>query len=226
MSDFDKEAEREKLRERFEEEEADRKHTQQMSELLLKGATMTNAHCEACGDPVFRYDGQTFCPTCQSSAAEQGQQAGGQTGAEGGQQSGGQTQAGSSQDVADSAADAGSESPHEQGGAHADAAGSGAASQRGVARPGAPQSAGGEPQATPDRAASDRAPSEDAGSPAAVGERATTPGDGDVAEAAAALRTTLTKFSRKAADTDDPGRAREYLAAAREAAEALDALPY
>ncbi|MFC6975016.1 Sjogren's syndrome/scleroderma autoantigen 1 family protein [Halomicroarcula sp. GCM10025709] len=26
---------------------------------------MTNAHCSTCGDPVFRYDGQEFCPTCQ-----------------------------------------------------------------------------------------------------------------------------------------------------------------
>ena len=226
MSDFDKEAEREKLRERFEEEEADRKHTQQMSELLLKGATMTNAHCEECGDPVFRYDGQTFCPTCQSPGEGQGQGTGGQSGAEGGQQAETSAEAGSPRGAADPAEGSGSESPHGQSGAHADAAGSGAASQRGVARPGAPQSAGGEPQATPDRAASDRTPSEGPGSPAAAGERATTPGDGDVAEAAAALRTTLTKFSRKAAEADDPRRAREYLAAAREAAEALDALPF
>ena len=65
MSDFDKEAEREKLREKYEEEEERRKTTEQMSELLLKGATMTNAHCSDCGDPIFRYDGQEFCPTCQ-----------------------------------------------------------------------------------------------------------------------------------------------------------------
>ena len=69
MSDFDKEAEREKLREKFEKEEDNRAATEQMSELLLKGATMTNAHCSDCGDPIFRYDGQEFCPTCQKPVA-------------------------------------------------------------------------------------------------------------------------------------------------------------
>src|SRR6056297_1257929 len=69
MSDFDKEAEREKLREKYGEEDQKRKATEQMSELLLKGATMTNAHCTDCGDPIFRYDGQEFCPTCQKPVA-------------------------------------------------------------------------------------------------------------------------------------------------------------
>jgi len=73
MSDFDKEAEREKLREKFEQEEDNRAATEQMSELLLKGATMTNAHCSECGDPIFRYDGQEFCPTCQKPVARDAQ---------------------------------------------------------------------------------------------------------------------------------------------------------
>jgi uncharacterized Zn finger protein (UPF0148 family) len=64
MSDFDKEKEREKLREKYG-DEGDREATQRMSDLLLKGATMTNRHCSDCGDPIFRYDGQAFCPTCQ-----------------------------------------------------------------------------------------------------------------------------------------------------------------
>jgi len=64
--EFDKEAEREKLREKYGEAD-DREATRQMSELLLKGATMTNRHCDTCGDPVFRYDGQEFCPTCQGT---------------------------------------------------------------------------------------------------------------------------------------------------------------
>ncbi|ESS03779.1 MAG: Zn-finger containing protein, partial [uncultured archaeon A07HR67] len=68
MSDgFDKEAEREKLREKFAEDEKKREHTQRMSELLLQGATMTNRHCETCGDPIFRNDGQEFCPTCHAT---------------------------------------------------------------------------------------------------------------------------------------------------------------
>lgn len=63
MSEFDKEAEREKLRERFGEESQD-ETTERMSELLLRGATMTNTHCDTCGNPLFRKDGQEFCPEC------------------------------------------------------------------------------------------------------------------------------------------------------------------
>ncbi len=51
MSDFDKEAEREKLREKFEQEEDNRAATEQMSELLLKGATMTNATAASVATP-------------------------------------------------------------------------------------------------------------------------------------------------------------------------------
>ncbi|MFC6725176.1 Sjogren's syndrome/scleroderma autoantigen 1 family protein, partial [Halobium palmae] len=70
MSDFDKEAEREKLREKYERDQEKRESTQRMSELLLKGATMTNRHCDACGDPIFRYQGQAFCPTCQNARVD------------------------------------------------------------------------------------------------------------------------------------------------------------
>jgi len=73
MSDteeFDKEAEKEKLREQLRREEENRRATQHMSELLLKGATMTNKHCDTCGDPLFRYEGQEFCPTCSQAEAE------------------------------------------------------------------------------------------------------------------------------------------------------------
>lgn len=66
MSDeFDREAEKEKLRKQLEAEEEARASTQRMSDLLLKGATMTNIHCEECGDPIFRDQGQAFCPTCE-----------------------------------------------------------------------------------------------------------------------------------------------------------------
>ncbi|WP_049904779.1 Sjogren's syndrome/scleroderma autoantigen 1 family protein [Natrialba asiatica] len=67
MSDFDKEAEREKLREKYERDEAEREATQRMSDLLLKGATMTNSHCGTCGDPLFQQDGTTFCPSCHGN---------------------------------------------------------------------------------------------------------------------------------------------------------------
>ncbi|NHX35198.1 MULTISPECIES: Sjogren's syndrome/scleroderma autoantigen 1 family protein [Halolamina] len=70
MSDeFDKEAEREKLREKLEKDEEKRQETQRMSELLLQGATMTNEHCENCGDPLFRDGDETFCPTCGGERA-------------------------------------------------------------------------------------------------------------------------------------------------------------
>ncbi|AEH36111.1 Sjogren's syndrome/scleroderma autoantigen 1 family protein [Halopiger xanaduensis] len=67
MSDFDKEAEREKLREKYERDKAEREATQRMSDLLLKGATMTNTHCGTCGDPLFKQDGTTFCPSCHGN---------------------------------------------------------------------------------------------------------------------------------------------------------------
>ncbi|MFC6728782.1 hypothetical protein ACFQDG_09035, partial [Natronoarchaeum mannanilyticum] len=47
---------------------------------------------------------------------------------------------------------------------------------------------------------------------------------GDLADADAALVKTLNKFASAAVRTDDPRRAKEHLEAAREAAEALDAL--
>jgi uncharacterized Zn finger protein (UPF0148 family) len=74
MSEFDKEAEREKLRKQFAEDERKRETTQRMSELLLKGATMTNAHCDTCGDPIFRWQDEQFCPTCSAAEGERVQQ--------------------------------------------------------------------------------------------------------------------------------------------------------
>ncbi|WP_247003561.1 Sjogren's syndrome/scleroderma autoantigen 1 family protein [Halosolutus gelatinilyticus] len=68
MSDFDKEAEREKLRKKYERDKADREATQRMSDLLLKGATMTNMHCGTCGDPLFQENETTFCPSCHGTA--------------------------------------------------------------------------------------------------------------------------------------------------------------
>lgn len=70
MSEFDKEAEREKLRKQLERDKERRETTQQMSELLLKGATMLNVHCADCASPIFRHDGDEFCPTCNRSVEE------------------------------------------------------------------------------------------------------------------------------------------------------------
>jgi len=75
MSDFDKEAERERLREKYERDQEKRQATERMSDLLLKGATMTDAHCGDCGDPIFRYEGDEFCPTCQRVVDTDGSEA-------------------------------------------------------------------------------------------------------------------------------------------------------
>lgn len=69
--EFDKEAEREKLRQKLEKDQEKRQETQRMSELLLQGATMTNKHCDNCGDPLFRDGEETFCPTCGGADAEE-----------------------------------------------------------------------------------------------------------------------------------------------------------
>ncbi|PSP49614.1 hypothetical protein BRC75_03120 [Halobacteriales archaeon QH_7_69_31] len=74
MSDeFDREAEREKLREKYERDQQKREASERMSELLLQGATMTNRHCPECQSPVFTYEGTAFCPTCQREVTEDGE---------------------------------------------------------------------------------------------------------------------------------------------------------
>ena len=226
MSDgFDKEAEREKLREKLADDEEKREHTQRMSELLLKGATMTNRHCGECGDPIFRHDGREFCPTCGNEvggAAEAGEassEAGGaavDTGAE----------------PADAEAEDGVDAAAENGAAAGGAVGageddSGTVDSGGVeARPNEPAPS----QPSPSTAAPSAEPassweasprgSESQRSPSS---RPVDDGEG-VAAARASLTRTLTRFARAAEETDDPRRARDHLEAAREAAEALAAL--
>lgn len=70
MSEFDKEREREKLRKKFAEDDERRETTEQMSELLLQGATMLNIHCADCKAPLFRQNGEEFCPTCGRTTGE------------------------------------------------------------------------------------------------------------------------------------------------------------
>ena len=229
MSDgFDKEAEREKLREKFAEDEKKREHTQQMSELLLKGATMTNRHCGECGDPIFRYDGREFCPTC-------------------GNEVGDAAEAGEASVEADDAPSKAGEASVEADGVLADAdaeAGVDAAAENGAVESGANEtvrSGSPPPTATPPTAApqgstppQEPAPSRDSASPQepsperseprqSTPSRSADDGEGVVA-ARASLTRTLTRFARAAEETDDPRRARDHLEAAREAAEALAAL--
>jgi len=198
MSDgFDKEAEREKLREKLADDDEKREHTQRMSELLLQGATMTNRHCDDCGDPIFRHDGQEFCPTCQA--------AGSGSGTRGDSQEATQTSiqgAGSAPRTV--VKTGGDESP--QGDApDASASPNGAASPRSGAA--SPSSNAGESRDEPTPAP----PTDPTGSES-------------VADARASLTRTLARFARAAEETDDPRRARDNLQAAREAAETLAAL--
>ncbi|EMA59051.1 hypothetical protein C470_11212 [Halorubrum distributum JCM 13561] len=240
MSDgFDKEAEREKLREKFAEDEKKREHTQQMSELLLKGATMTNRHCEECGDPIFRYDGREFCPTC-------GNEAGGATEASeapaevGGAGEASPEAAGDPAGGGESSADAG-DTPAVEAGTSADAnpesvdaapeSGAADAGANGPVRSRSPPSSAAPRGSTPPQ---EPAPSQDSASTRRSSPRRSEPQQSlpsrsaddaeGVGAARASLTRTLTRFARAAEETDDPRRARDHLEAAREAAEALAAL--
>ena len=209
MSDeFDKEAEREKLREKFEADRRDREHTQRMSELLLQGATMTNRHCETCGDPIFSHEGREFCPTCH--ATEDGYEipADG-AGPEGNASENGST---ANEPSVDETAGSGSTEGGAVRSGDPRAAGDPAATRTGDATT-APNDA---PSPPNDASGSDRAFTEATNRPPA-----TTQG---VDDARASLTRTLTRFARAAESADDPKRARDHLAAAREAAETLSAL--
>jgi len=218
MSDFDREAERERLREKYEADKRDRRSTQRMSELLLKGATMTNRHCEECGDPIFRHDGTEFCPTCRhegdsSDASEaDGADAGGDADAGAGRpadadvgpDAGVDANAGAASDASDTGRPANAGSPTD-----------------GTTADGTPDAGASDVPATPDRAGGGRK----AGGDAARTPEAPAGSEGNGRAAArASLERTLVRFARTAEGTDDPRRARDLLAAAREAAEALAAL--
>lgn len=209
--EFDKEAEREKLREKFEEDAEKRSATQRMSELLLGGATMTNQHCDRCGDPLFRDGGETFCPTCRHEEASETQRApdaassdaepaAGQRPDEVEQSAGsppetGQRTASLSQlpedaEVVARADDLGAEPP-------ADSRPTG--TQPSQPRASQPQSNSSQPRQEPTDAS-------------------------DVADPATELRRAVTETARKANAATDPRTAQAWLEASKEAAEALAAL--
>jgi uncharacterized Zn finger protein (UPF0148 family) len=230
MSEFDKEAEREKLREKYERDREKRKETERMSQLLLQGATMTNRHCGTCGDPLFRYEGNEFCATCEERVEETGGAADEATA-----QDAGTADAGAGADADEAAVDGTTTT------VDGDAAG----------HP-SPDAVGGDGESTPEpEAASEptppepsREPSDAAGTPTSQSpadgqhrpavERETAPepivaadsagGDGDLDAARAALVRTITTHARRAEAADGPRRAADHLAAVREAAEALAAL--
>ncbi|MFD1640404.1 Sjogren's syndrome/scleroderma autoantigen 1 family protein [Halohasta litorea] len=203
MSDFDKEAEREKLRKKFADDEEKRASTQRMSELLLKGATMTNKHCSRCSDPLFRYDGQTFCPSCQAEGA-----------------------------AVDPQAEANGAEPAPEGASEEQPADPQDHETRGSAEPSQPTQpqAGQSAQPQTGESARPQAGSSEPISSVTGRQNKTGPtgvetrpdaSAGDLTEARGSLTRTVTRFARAAEETDDPRRARELLAAAREAAATL-----
>jgi len=272
MSDFDREAERERLREKYERDQRKRESSERMSDLLLKGATMTNAHCDDCGDPVFRYEGEEFCPTCQevvtgenAEAAAQGDDSGSADA------SGDATPASEGADQA-SATDGTPTDATANGTAAADGTPTDATANGTAAADGTPTQGGQPAGGDPDPAHIEIGPSgsgaeadgdagtgasESAGASAAAGATAsegsggspgrrgdaTAPrtadrgdastsdgaaatadtGDGLAAARASLVRTLRTQAER-AENCDDPRRAKDHLAAAREAAETLSAL--
>ena len=229
MSDFDKEAEREKLRKKYADDEDDRADTKRMSELLLKGATMTNQHCDTCGDPLFSHNDQTFCPTCQAGAQESADNGAAQRPAADGD--------------AQPARDAGS-TDHNAGSTAQQSPATKSSAQQPPTEQSSPtpQQPSTTPQSSAQQPATDRQPE-----PPATNGRATdtaqsagntkatangSPVDNgavppaDLTTARQSLVGTVTRFSQRAAKADDPRRAKELLAAAREAAETLRALEF
>ncbi|UWG46387.1 putative Zn-finger containing protein [Halanaeroarchaeum sp. HSR-CO] len=198
--DFDKEAERRRLREKYERDREDRESTERMSELLLQGATMTNRHCDTCGSPIFRYQGQEFCPNCQMAAEANGEatSAAGQASEPGSAGTGQENQAPGQVDDA-SGADVQTGAPEQ---APSDQPGDGRPEDTAAQTPPTDSA---DPQQGPEAG-----PSVDADSFEAI---------------QASLTRTLARFAQRAAETEDPHRAREYLETARSAAETLRALP-
>lgn len=209
MSDFDREAEREKLREKYGDEADERAATRQMSELLLKGATMTNKHCDTCGDPIFRYDGQEFCPTCDG-ADTAGDAATTDTGTDTetvettAQGDGRQVEV----DTPDGDTERGGMSSTGSGHRHQGTERSNVTDA--TPSPSVEESEVTETTSTPSIGSGKRRPADEVTDDLRAGRRS--------------LERTLARFARAAAESDDPRAAREHLAAAREAAEALTAL--
>ncbi|QLD89706.1 hypothetical protein HWV07_11985 [Natronomonas salina] len=225
--DFDREAEREKLREKYERDQAKREATEQMSELLLQGATMTNQHCPECHSPVFRYEGTEFCPTCQREVTEEGELAG-EEGAEAPTGEGTPADAATNGEAAEAVEqdqepvsgtpDPADLTPDEEASADGSDAGPTDAEQSSPSREDRPAET--RPATTGERRPARVDPPARREEPR--GGRETTAAEGgDLGEAEAALVREITSLTRRAEDTRDVGRKRDLFAAAREAAETL-----
>ncbi|SFG99323.1 Uncharacterized Zn-finger containing protein, UPF0148 family [Halopelagius inordinatus] len=216
MSDFDKEAERQRLREKYDDDGPRRQETARMSELLLKGATMTNKHCDDCGAPVFRYDGQEFCPNCQGGESADAESADAAEPAATGEADASATAGGSAEAVtpeSDRPANGEATVPSEQG---SDVDREAVTSTRASDSADAAEPSGASPSASSSSPTSSPSPASSAASGRSAGATAT--------DAREALLRAVTTHATRGETADDPRRARDHLAAAREAAEALSAL--
>jgi uncharacterized Zn finger protein (UPF0148 family) len=240
---FDREAERQKLEEKYGDDAEQRESTQRMSELLLKGATMTNKHCDNCGDPLFRQNGQVFCPSCSADG-----EANAQNGAKDDSEAGGtQSDDGRSDTEQTSPPEAGrrpterqpaepqqsaerqqsatpQQSPERQQ----------SATPQQSAEPRQSQSAEQQPpqhrsttqqtatQQTATRQAATQEPTTQRSAPQQPAESVQS--GGDLATARESLVAAVTEQARLGTAADDPRTAADHFAAAREAAETLAAL--
>lgn len=217
MSDFDKEAEREKLRKQFAEDEAKRESTERMSELLLQGATMTNRHCDNCGDPIFRYDGREFCPTCQVEITDEGETQATTEQQQPQQQQQTQPQQSQSQPSPNDASPSESDATSIEIGA-GDTAETAAEPESGVEEEDTAPSRAAEPEPTPEPEPKSEPASRSPVRPESSRASA------DLSEARQSLARTITRFAKQAETADDLAYARECLGATEDAAEALEAV--
>lgn len=244
MSDFDKEAEREKLREKYERDQEERQTTQRMSDLLLKGATMTNAHCGTCGDPLFQQDDTTFCPSCHGNpdavrgtdleaqpAEESVDEAATETASEHDADRTPSSEAADESLTADARSSDGTETDrqHRQPSETSTTddsrpSGEEASTTEAPSRDVRTPSSQSQPQTQAGPARRDTAATDDGRSTDRRASSSARPADGDLETARASLQRALEKFAREAAATDDPRYAKECLEAAREASETLETL--
>ena len=213
MSEFDKEAEREKLRKKFEREDRKRQTTEHMSELLLRGATMLNAHCDECGSPIFRFEGQEFCPTCQVAVDGQAADRDGESTTDG---VGPTAETAAEPESAETAGAWGEDESRAMDESQvADDHGSAATDTGPTTVPVEPAGGdGSEP--------SEQQPQDVQRTPHAADEAdATTGATATGSDPRATLEEAIRTLTHRAMETDDPERAREFLEAAKEAAETL-----
>ncbi|MDS0297220.1 hypothetical protein NDI76_00500 [Halogeometricum sp. S1BR25-6] len=239
MSDFDKEAERQRLREKYEKDTERREETQRMSELLLQGATMTNKHCNQCGTPIFRYQGTEFCPNCQNKQANAAAEtadaaaaevANGEAGEAPAEAASGATEDGEATDQARQSVP----TPEPERDVPSEVADAGGASGTGAVNAQAAEPS--RESAAPERTTStESGPEAVAGKPStasasesdnSAGEAvsAASASDGSMQGARESLLQAITEHARRSTATEEPQQATAHLEAAREAAEALDAL--